>query len=495
MKAIDIKNQPTLGFARTFEICVNGIKYRFFRSIITMIVISVAIAFMMNVICEAIGLQSISNLSDRQTEVWRLGVRWASRLTAVSSPEAILREIASEKTGSPILSEAQRFGGLTDAEFQAYLAGVRQAARYLAFFEKLDYGNRRILVRQDTGPAIFDHLQSVPKWDRFCSALRNLRSVRLPDSQEEFRRFLDQWPAIKSQTQRIHEGRSAAVAQVNRLMAGRSTEETLMDAAGSWGDQVQGSGFQAFDAATRKRVAEQSRRQFQMRQLEESLKQPNARKVLAAYLDVLPDKISLSTFWKLMQERRAAEWYVRKTAENGVSLGGLSAEQIVGMANARMTQTSLEDILLMIKTSVQTDEKGLMGIGSRMTWLLLVSLLMCVVGICNAMLTAVTERFREIATLKCLGALDGFIMLLFVMEATLLGCVGGLLGGLLGSLIGFGRLMGTFGMIVLNSFPWQPWLTALGFSLVVGMLLAAIAGVYPSYMAARLAPMEVMRIE
>ena len=40
---------------------------------------------------------------------------------------------------------------------------------------------------------------------------------------------------------------------------------------------------------------------------------------------------------------------------------------------------------------------------SKQTWLISLSLLVCVVGIANAMLMSVTERFREIGTMKCLG--------------------------------------------------------------------------------------------
>ena len=48
-------------------------------------------------------------------------------------------------------------------------------------------------------------------------------------------------------------------------------------------------------------------------------------------------------------------------------------------------------------------------------WLLGLALLVAFVGILNAMLMSVTERFREIGTMKCLGALDGFIVRLFLI--------------------------------------------------------------------------------
>jgi hypothetical protein len=50
------------------------------------------------------------------------------------------------------------------------------------------------------------------------------------------------------------------------------------------------------------------------------------------------------------------------------------------------------------------------GSSPKQRWLVILSLLVCVVGIVNAQLMAVTERFREIGTMKCLGALDRFIL-------------------------------------------------------------------------------------
>ena len=43
-------------------------------------------------------------------------------------------------------------------------------------------------------------------------------------------------------------------------------------------------------------------------------------------------------------------------------------------------------------------------------WLVVMSLLVSVVGITNSMLMSVTERYKEIGTMKCLGALDNFIV-------------------------------------------------------------------------------------
>lgn len=77
----------------------------------------------------------------------------------------------------------------------------------------------------------------------------------------------------------------------------------------------------------------------------------------------------------------------------------------------------------------ETDEER-----ARQIWLIVMSLLVSTVGIANSMLMSVTERFREIGTMKCLGALDGFVVTLFFIEALFMGVVASFAGWLLGFL-------------------------------------------------------------
>src|SRR5204863_933204 len=68
-------------------------------------------------------------------------------------------------------------------------------------------------------------------------------------------------------------------------------------------------------------------------------------------------------------------------------------------------------------------------------WLLGLALLVAFVGILNAMLMSVTERFREIGTMKCLGAHDSFTIKLFLIESLFQGVVGTVLGILTGLIL------------------------------------------------------------
>src|SRR5215213_5186904 len=83
-------------------------------------------------------------------------------------------------------------------------------------------------------------------------------------------------------------------------------------------------------------------------------------------------------------------------------------------------------------------------------WLVGLALLVAFVGILNAMLMSVTERFREIGTMKCLGALDSFILKLFLFESVFQGVVGTIIGVVIGLALSLASLTISYG-----EFAWQ----------------------------------------
>ncbi len=117
-----------------------------------------------------------------------------------------------------------------------------------------------------------------------------------------------------------------------------------------------------------------------------------------------------------------------------------------------------------------------------------ISLLVGGIGVMNIMLVSVTERVREIGLRKALGATPAIILRQFIVEASLLGLVGGVAGIGLG-LLGAAVLPGLLGQRVTIS-PLAA-AAALGVSLLIGIG----AGVYPASRAARLAPIEALRSE
>ncbi len=126
----------------------------------------------------------------------------------------------------------------------------------------------------------------------------------------------------------------------------------------------------------------------------------------------------------------------------------------------------------------------------KSNWLVSMSLLVCFVGITNSMLMSVTERYKEIGTFKCLGALDKFIINLFLIESALLGFFGSLIGAVVGLLF---TLITNIGVITrLN---WGAALLNLLACVAIGTFLSIAAAIPPAMRAAKMQAVDAMRTE
>lgn len=135
------------------------------------------------------------------------------------------------------------------------------------------------------------------------------------------------------------------------------------------------------------------------------------------------------------------------------------------------------------------------GASPKQRWIIILSLLVCVVGIVNAQLMAVTERFREIGTMKCLGALDRFILRLFILEAGLQGLAGAGAGALVGAFFALLNGILRLGFAAMTSVSWSSVIISVFIAIGVGCLLSLLGVLYPALIAARMQPVEAMRVE
>lgn len=125
------------------------------------------------------------------------------------------------------------------------------------------------------------------------------------------------------------------------------------------------------------------------------------------------------------------------------------------------------------------------GDADRLIWLVGTSLVMCLVGVTNSMLMSVTERYREIGTIKCLGASDGFIVKVFFLEAAVLGAIGSFIGSMLGA-----SLLGALYHVSLPSIGFVI-LTATG----VGIAMTVLAAIVPAIQAAKMPAAAALRVD
>lgn len=490
-KAIDVQNQPRLGFKRTLQFTLHGIHFRLFRSIVTIVVITVAIAFLMNILSESLIKASVVDRTAERIEELRLASVWVTRLSGTPTLEQILFEAAESEPGSAAWEQKRRFGQFTEEEMQTFSEEARTTAVYRRFFDELDFGEKRLLVGNAAGVEILDKAaRGGPFLAQMEQRLTEMRQIQFPTEFEEFRQWLKQWPAIREKAVRLQTGHRAAVQQLRQTLGDVPVLTALAGATGPNGEKIRQAGF-AFSPETAAQVELQAKRELDSRVIDESLLNPDLRRTVAARRDVLPSELTATDLWQMLKSSGDAEWFAGQLKEQGIQHEGLTPERIKELADVREEEQRLEQAQF-AGADIGT---GFLRLGERMRWLLIVSMMVCVFGIANAMLMAVAERFREIATLKCLGALDGFIMLMFVLEASMLGLAGGLAGSILGAIIGTGRMLASFGGLMLTGFPFGDLLFAILISLLFGVVLAALASIYPSLKAARLAPMEAMRIE
>ena len=178
------------------------------------------------------------------------------------------------------------------------------------------------------------------------------------------------------------------------------------------------------------------------------------------------------------------------SARDGVSTSKVQADTERLLRERRKIQAGREDDfsvndmtqMAAAMTGTTTLLTGLLGAVAA------VSLLVGGIGIMNIMLVSVTERTREIGIRLAIGALEGQVLMQFLVEAVTLSIFGGVSGIVIGLALAYG-VVGFLGVPFVTS----PTiiLVAFFFSAAIGMIF----GYFPARSAARLNPIEALRHE
>jgi len=160
------------------------------------------------------------------------------------------------------------------------------------------------------------------------------------------------------------------------------------------------------------------------------------------------------------------------------------------LRNVRKVPVGLEDTFEITKSDniAKMLIENIRYVSWAATLIGIITLIGAAIGLMNIMLVSVTERTREIGIRKAIGATKRVIRNQFLVEAIVIGQIGGLLG------IFFGISVGNVMSLVIGSafiVPWQWIILGVGLCFTV----ALVSGIIPARKAANLDPIESLRYE
>lgn len=176
------------------------------------------------------------------------------------------------------------------------------------------------------------------------------------------------------------------------------------------------------------------------------------------------------------------------------------------MNNVDYVQQQVEDMGFNASSmaSVRKEMQGQLGVIQMVLGCLAaISLLVAAIGITNTMIMSIYERTKEIGIMKVLGCFISNIRIIFLMEAGMIGLLGGAVGTIISYIISavmnslgggsLSQMMGIYsdGSSPVSIIPIWLVLLALAFSTLIGL----ISGFYPANRAVKISALEAIRNE
>lgn len=195
-----------------------------------------------------------------------------------------------------------------------------------------------------------------------------------------------------------------------------------------------------------------------------------------------------TAMFKLMNVTYLSTVFVEAAGTNRIHSAGTEIKSLLRERH-RLRENKEDDFTIRNQTDVMSAQSSVAKTFSLLIASIAVSsLIIGGVGILGVMLLSIQERISEIGIRRAVGAKRRDILIQFLIESSFLG----ILGGIAGLLLGLGV---SFGVKAISGIPVVLQSDYIVFSLVFSLATGLIFGIYPSWKAARLDPIEALNAE
>ena len=203
-----------------------------------------------------------------------------------------------------------------------------------------------------------------------------------------------------------------------------------------------------------------------------------------------------------------AQRIFRLEGPNGIRVKLKDAQQARRVADD-LTPLLGEDVVVRDWTRANRSWFAAVQIEKRMMFIILTLIVaVAAFNLVSTLVMTVTDKQADIAILRTLGASPGSIMGIFVVQGALVGVIGTLSGLVLGLLVAFNigsivpaienALGASFlpkDIYLISRMPSDPQWADIGPVVIIALVLALVATLYPSWRASRIDPAEALRHE
>ena len=486
---IVIENQVRLSTKRTLQISINGIYYRLFRSLVTVAIVAVAVAFMMYMLANSLIGRAVYIDSHGNAIEYKVYDRWLDWIGPDIDDIDIFRTLGSSSKDDYRVQAIAKWGNIKKNHLKKIMFSAQRSEPYFIYYDELSPGKKYLMAGGIPTEEFFIYMADQKNATIFKERLEKSGGLTFPGSSGELIQLSKLYISLDGVWANVADGRTEAINALTGKYNEKSFSEYLATPPDALTDDFIKLGFADSNVDlpliySRAKIAQD------IRNLHDLLRQSDFRRELCQEMGIPNLRLNMETFTKFYgsKKNKAKFQALLASADTGFSMSSDRIDEILKDSKLKVKVMDVEQ-----KTLAYS--RGKFGFSIAVIWLIGVSFVVCIVGITNAMLMSVMERFREIATMKCLGATDSLVMSMFVFESCIQGVVGGFLGAILALVLSISVAMVQYGISVLSVLPYSDLGVSTLLAMGIGVILAALASVYPAYVASRLAPMEAMRLE